>query len=138
MVAFGAGERHESSGMVRFVMEFTAEVSVQRHDLFVADALVSGGGEPFPCGFEEVELVVQLALDENPLSTIDLRNRQKLSTRVRVNAQEVSYLVRSAQWGSHEGNGQPERKREDNKHRCRLDSNLRPDMRERGPRTAER
>jgi hypothetical protein len=74
---------------------------VQRQDLLVADALVSGGGEPFPCGFEEVELVVQLALDENPLSTIDLRAQQKLSTRVRVNAQEVSYLVRSAQWESH-------------------------------------
>ena len=73
---------------------------MQRQDLLVADALVSGGGEPFPCGFEEVELVVQLA-DENPLSTVDLRAQQKLSTRVRVNAQEVSYLVRSAQWGSH-------------------------------------
>ena len=60
-------------------------------------SFVSGGGEPFPCGFEEVELVVQLALDENPVSTIDLRARQKLSMR-----RKLSYLVRSAQWGSHE------------------------------------
>jgi hypothetical protein len=76
-------------------------------------SFVSGGGERFPCGFEEVELVVQLALDENPVSTIDLRARQKLSTRVRVNAQEVELSRPVRAVGESRRYGQPERKRED-------------------------
>jgi len=75
MVAFGAGERHENRGLVKLVVSCGDEVSVHRHDLSVANALVSGGGEPFPCPFEEMQLVVQVALDEDPLLTIDLRGR---------------------------------------------------------------
>ncbi len=62
MVAFGAGERHENRGLLESVANRATEVAVHRHDLPVANAFVPGDGEPFPCLFEEMELVMQLTL----------------------------------------------------------------------------
>jgi len=77
-------------------MECTTRVRVLLQYLAVPKALFSVSAEAFPCVLEERELGVQLALDEDSLATIDLRDGQKPPARVGVDAQEVSDLVRSA------------------------------------------
>ncbi len=77
-------------------------------DLAVTKALVFVSGEAFACVLEERKLRVQIAVDEDSLATIDLGRGQKLATGVGVNAQEVSYLVRSAERRYDDTNGCPE------------------------------
>jgi len=72
VVSFGAGEGHEFGGLLLFT-ECAAWVRVLLHYLAVPKALFSVSGEAFPCVLEERELGVQLALDEDSLTTIDLR-----------------------------------------------------------------
>src|SRR5262249_7199855 len=84
-VTFGAGERHEDTGLVRRVV-VSAELLIRGHDLTVANAFFSGPGEPFPCGPDDMELVIQLALHDDSLATIELRGGEKHPARVRVDA----------------------------------------------------
>ena len=62
----------------------------------VPKALLPMLAEAFPCILEERELGMELAFDEYSLAPADLDSGQKLPTGVGVNAQEVSYLVRSS------------------------------------------
>ena len=68
-------------------------------------------------------------LDEDSLATIDLDGGQKLSLGIGVNAQEVSYLVRSSKRGNDNTDGRPKRKREhdEKKSRSGFKSNSRPE-----------
>jgi hypothetical protein len=74
VVALGASEGHEFRGRL-FVMQYAAWASVFLHYLAVAQALLSASSESFPGILEERELRVQLAVDENSLTTIDLGRR---------------------------------------------------------------
>jgi hypothetical protein len=56
-------------------MQYAAWASVFLHYLAVAQALLSASSESFPGILEERELRVQLAVDENSLTTIDLGRR---------------------------------------------------------------
>ena len=57
---------------MKFVTTDAAEITVQCHDLPVANAIFPGYSEPLPCILKEAELVIQLALHEYALATIDL------------------------------------------------------------------
>ena len=83
-------------------MECVVWKRVLLHYLAKAKALFAVLGEAFPCVLEERELGIKVALDEDSLATIDLSGGQKPPTCVGVNAQEVSYLVRSPKrWNDH-------------------------------------
>jgi hypothetical protein len=71
VIAFGASEGHEFRGLL-LLIECGARVWVLLHYLAVPKALLFVSEKAFPCAFEERELGVQLALNEDPLATIDL------------------------------------------------------------------
>jgi hypothetical protein len=62
---------------------------------------------------------MELALDEDSLATIDLDGGQKLPLGIGVNAQEVSYLVRSPKRGNDHTDGRPKCKREHDEKKSR-------------------
>jgi hypothetical protein len=55
---------------------------------------------------------MELALYKNSLATVDFGGGQKFAARVRMDAQKVRYLVRSAEWRVDNDDGRSERKRE--------------------------
>src|SRR5439155_9929468 len=83
------------------------------------NALFSVSAKAFPCVPEEREPGIQLAIDEDTLATIDLRGGYKPPTRVGVNAQKVSYLVRSTKRGNDNTDRRPKCKREKDENKSR-------------------
>src|SRR4029434_8840883 len=118
-IAFGAGEWSEHGAWCDLVAACAGDALILGHDLAVASPLVSGLGEPFPVVFEEIELVIELALHKESLATIDLGGGQELAARVGMDAQRVRYLVRSAQWRIDTDDCRSEGKREQGKDDCR-------------------
>ena len=82
--------------------------------------------------------MIQLAFHEDSLAAVDLRGGEQLPAGVSVDAQEVRYLVRSAQRRSHEADEEAEGKREENEDSRGMQPNSRPNMRKRVPRTFKR
>ncbi len=103
------------------------------HYLAVPKALFSVSAEAFPCALEERELGVQLVLDKSSLVTIDFRGGQQSPARVGVNAQEVSYLVRSTKRWNDNTDGRPKCKREDDENKGRSGFKAAPEQRKSTP-----
>jgi hypothetical protein len=57
------------------VIQYAAWGWVFFRQLAIPQALVSASSESFPCILEERELAVELAVDENSLTTINLGGR---------------------------------------------------------------